>query len=321
MRESLARLQRVAARWHVVGYATDLLQYLHDITTLRADRRRVADENPSDMVGVKIEYIHGRLASTQTQHSEATADSINRQHANMDDIDRSCTLLDLFLDPKNRMKQTYHLPDTLGCDQLIAQMADVIREAVSKALSASSKFKMKIDATTKKETGEEDEARIVIDGLHRNKIIVQTHMLLDEAIANKQLAENTIVALKKQNSLESVVADSQIVVDTNTTEVVMTTTPLPLLGQVTLSKMLKKDMWRALRERRIQFTSNDTVKALRALLGVSLRSEFLKQLRPDDGELGAVCDMIKRAGDSDFSICANMGVFASIDSESDDDDT
>ena len=304
MMENISRTQRVAALWHTTGYAKDLLQYLYDIRRMTKERQLVIYENGSCMVGVKVEYIHQRLANTQTSHTIATVDTINRQHANMHDLDRGTTLLNLTLDIDDRTKQTYHLPDTVGCDAIIKAMADHIRVVVDRAETATSEHATKLNKDGKE----------VVDSSHLDPsfdIKVPVHMMLDEREAKK-----TIDDLQKANSLESFLFEK----DMHTEESAGRPDRAPV------SQMKIDAINDALRRCDITPPPRSRVAARRRLLAAHLLLAYLNSLTPSDErdpELGCVCDYIKRAGRGDFSFIGNVGVFANfsaLDGSDDDDD-
>ena len=59
-------------RHNATGYAPDLLRFICDLENLNDDRRCNVDENLPKLIGVIIEYIHGKLAESMPKHSIST---------------------------------------------------------------------------------------------------------------------------------------------------------------------------------------------------------------------------------------------------------
>jgi putative aminopeptidase FrvX len=52
----------------------------------RSERRASILENPTILIGVCIEYMHGVLGATKVEHMERTEETINGQLCNFDNI-------------------------------------------------------------------------------------------------------------------------------------------------------------------------------------------------------------------------------------------
>lgn len=150
----LAQFQRVAMRFHATGYSNDLLQFIHDYDNLSEERRLNVDENFPKIVGVIIEYIHGKLAESVKAHSMSTVESINQQHACLESIARGVELLYLLIGRDPQLTATYHTPCILGSDALIGKLARHLRGLVDRAVGSATAVEPKIQRskTTKEGT-------------------------------------------------------------------------------------------------------------------------------------------------------------------------
>lgn len=293
----IRQMARVARRWHVTGYAKDLLQLLHDLEVMPEDRRRLVNENWASLVGVVIEYLHGRLASSQSHHTIATVESINRQHANMANLDRACELLDLIIGRDERTTQTYHLPDINGCDKHIQFMAGVIRELFESALTAT--------ATPSLDNKSREIRAYNVRGLCGTATFeIRAEMWLSEASANKASLDKTIANLRKANDLDTHLPHSKLTCRPGELP------DIPDNELPSLSQMSKDQLEIVCRRRGIEVNESSKVKDMRRELAVPLRRDFVCRAGSDDGEIGKVIEMMRRFKLGDLSMVGAVGALA-----------
>ena len=139
----LWRLQRVAMRWNAKGYASDLAQFLHDVERMDEKQRLEVIWNLSDMIGVKIELLHGLLVRTKTHHQQASVEMINQRHAYLKEIERGCSLLDIILGKAapdgSPAKSTYSLPTIHDCEKVITFAAEHFKTLFAQATQLPSR--------------------------------------------------------------------------------------------------------------------------------------------------------------------------------------
>eukprot|EP00635_Sarcinochrysidales_sp_CCMP3193_P005392 CAMPEP_0118915538 /NCGR_PEP_ID=MMETSP1166-20130328/15682_1 /TAXON_ID=1104430 /ORGANISM="Chrysoreinhardia sp, Strain CCMP3193" /LENGTH=450 /DNA_ID=CAMNT_0006855245 /DNA_START=123 /DNA_END=1472 /DNA_ORIENTATION=- len=311
-RGALARFLRVAVCFNATGYSGDLLQFCQDYDNLRRDRRLNVDENLPKLVGVIIEYIHGKLAESVRKHSISTVESINEQHACLESLERGIELLYLIIGRDAQLTATYHIPDIFGSDELVGKLAQHLRVLVKKAVTATARSATK--TVTKKGKVEviDDPSRFVISGLVARDITVAKCVFLDEAEALASKQDDTIESLRKALALENEIPES-----------------LPFTGAVDkqnqpvpIAKMTKGQVVSALNDIGVtSASSRDPIASLRQQLAPHYRKSFIltataatPQLHKHK-ELGQVCELTRALGRGDFRRIGAEGVFTRFDRE------